>query len=1008
MSLKEYNNSIVTKEKDDPITQYLKNIIQRYFEIENDVSQSTKESIIIQAYTRLKEIFNAYSFKKYSDKLQKEVQIMMCINERSGTIDLCIQDLNGEEAFEKHNAFNKNFCNIKTENKILWDGSNEEYSNYGEEETNHIVAGDDDRLSDARIPLIHIHSIEEIPGLNEIIEQYHLTDGGFHLHKNLDVLDMIQYIGSSTSIDLAIIEHLINKTNKSYDRFLETDNYFTNIAKNYLYHMNNMFEPIYNKLQYISEHVNEWAGEFLDDSKNYTNTKAHEFRNKINAILNDYVLKQDYTDLSGILNNAINVVDTGYIDFINQFEFVNKEIILNSEIDKNISGMDIKIPRGLTIISTTETNSKNITGEVLSNFYNNNINNGNIKFYFEYTKDGISYRDKLPHLYHINNDRNDMVLIFGNTDSDNNINIYAKRIHAIPFYIQNNIIINAHVYDKAGNISNSNIILNKDTTSYITNNAPQSTLTDKLTDSETITYNSDNIDFSVTAQKSNPLLQFYDEALLQWTPTNYNFQIYKKYEDEWEELFKYTILNEYNFESHIYDHAKLYKVLDTTFQDISSDKETVCKIDEITNNIFTFFNNDDFFCMLLSDESYGTYRHNFVLTSDVKDGWTENKNAIVYVISAVNQNGTIHTLSLVVSKNQSSALRNNNFNGCSIIFDYFTNNQIILATFNHGDSYGSNWNQNKKINFDVRKDKQKIYIYMSPSGFYDLANLDQYTVGVNSSPSIILTFNDIYNQTGIDFKKGKIGYGNVSQQGATFIGMKFECYDTPKNSNYTDNIRDDIEPNIPNIKGKCLSSNDTEEIYDIEINGSDQISKAEYKFVLLRDIDWSIDDPNNMELYFAETPLKESNVLNITNHSGFDKITFDVNGFDDIYENIQITNTDNTKKCKIKITRPELDHKIIFNYILESNEDVGIIEKEYLKLIKYDFITNEYIYEDDSVIAEQEKQYIRNIQLTSLITDSPSNDNDEYFCEYDFNSVRIYFPDAKVYYQLFRVPGKGV
>ena len=110
MALKEHDNNIITKQYNDPIIKYLKNIIQRYFEIENEISLESKETIINQAYSRLKEIFNAYN-----------KDLVLCINERSGSIDLFIKDFGGEEAFSKNTAFNKSFCDDMTETKTLYD-----------------------------------------------------------------------------------------------------------------------------------------------------------------------------------------------------------------------------------------------------------------------------------------------------------------------------------------------------------------------------------------------------------------------------------------------------------------------------------------------------------------------------------------------------------------------------------------------------------------------------------------------------------------------------------------------------------------------------------------------------------------------------------------------------------------------------------------------------------------------------------------------------------------------
>ena len=49
MSIKENDNQIYTKYYDDPITNYLRNIIQRYFEIEYDNSIEKREAFLIKA-----------------------------------------------------------------------------------------------------------------------------------------------------------------------------------------------------------------------------------------------------------------------------------------------------------------------------------------------------------------------------------------------------------------------------------------------------------------------------------------------------------------------------------------------------------------------------------------------------------------------------------------------------------------------------------------------------------------------------------------------------------------------------------------------------------------------------------------------------------------------------------------------------------------------------------------------------------------------------------------------
>ena len=467
MALKEHENNIITKEDNDPITLYLKNIIQRYFQIENEISQESKEAIIIQAYTRLKEILNAYS-NKY----------IICVNERSGNIDLFIRDFGGEEAFDKNTAFNKDFCDVTTESATLWNDDVEDYFNYGEEQEDHLVAGDDDRLSDARIPLAHIHTIDEVKGLRERLEEYNLINGGFHLHTNQNVLNMLIYTGSRVSIDLILIEDLVARVEKSVERFKETDEYFTSLAQRYINQLQDIFTPIYNKLQYIDENIDLWISDFVRDANTYTDIKNFSFKQYIHTLLKNYLSNEEFNLLKDALEHSIRVVDSGTIS-TNNAVFLKTDLnSINTSTTKGYyQGEEYLIKHGYTKIALSCICTKQITGDVLQNFANDKIINGDLEVFFEYNKDGIHYRDMLPHVYQINNSQHDFIYSDYEIDDDNNINVCFKRLSYLPVYLYYPMKLFAWVEDNAGNVSSSFLQLDSNDTSEINNGYEQTSNT---------------------------------------------------------------------------------------------------------------------------------------------------------------------------------------------------------------------------------------------------------------------------------------------------------------------------------------------------------------------------------------------------------------------------------------------------------------------------------------------------------------------------------------------------
>ena len=443
MSIKENDNQIYTKYYDDPITNYLRNIIQRYFEIEYDNSLEKRETLIIQAYTRLKEILNA----EISD-------FIICINEKSGSISLSIQDLNGEPKIEKNTAFNKNFDSYTNKTVTLYNGETKTYNHYGNNLSNRIVEGNDDRLIDARTPLSHVHEILEIENLEDFLNEHQINPNATHLHKNKHVLDLITYTGSQIKIDLVLLEELKNKVDQTVIMFGETDESVNNSYKKYINQLKDILLPVQNRLSKMQDKIDEWIN-FYNDSTLYSDKKVINYTNQISIFLNNYLTKKEFNILNKTISDAIKILDTGYINFSNtRFLLDKKESVITNQ-DNN----DYRVRTdGYTLIALKNSLQKKIPNSIASKIQSNNINNTLCRVLFEYDKNGKHFCDELPQIYQVNDSKNSYIYIYSDTDSNNNINIYLKRLSYIPVYLYNSFIFYARVVDNENNIGNYNSI----------------------------------------------------------------------------------------------------------------------------------------------------------------------------------------------------------------------------------------------------------------------------------------------------------------------------------------------------------------------------------------------------------------------------------------------------------------------------------------------------------------------------------------------------------------------
>lgn len=1014
MALKEHDNNIITKEQNDPVTIYLKNIIQRYFQIENEISQETKEAIIIQAYTRLKEFLNAFTN-----------QYIICINEKSGAIDLAIRDFGGEEAFDKNNAFNKDFCDTTTQTKTLYDGTEETYNNFGRARMDHMVSGDDDRLYDARIPLAHVHTIDDIAGLREFLNGYHLIDGGLHVHNNIKFLNMLFYTGSRVSIDLILLEDLVSKVEKTVERLEETNIYFNTTAQHYINQLQNIFTPIYKKLEYVDNNINSWLVDWVQNSKIYTNVKEGSLRKYIVEFSKQYLSNEEYLLLKETLEKSIRVIGDKTFD-VSQARFTDPiiETTNTSTIQKKYHSVPFDVKKGYTKIALNTQSSTSVPSNALSKIYGNNILNSIQKFYFEYTKDGVTYSDELPHIYQVNNSRHDFILVYANVDETNTINAYFKRLSYLPVYLYNPIIINAYASDKSNKDGNAGyLILTKDDTSNKSNNSAQGITTQKNSDSTSSSF--DNLTVTVNAYKANISDAYNTRSTVRWTLDHFDDHSYRLFrrenEGKWKDLMASTSFSssDTGVLQTVYNEGHVYSMIENSGEQIEqvtlADKQAVWKI--TSDGHLTSTVNNSNYDVLLTNEYYNVYRHRATLTCNSSQNDGDN-DVIAIVISAVNINGRIHTLSLVCNK----AGEGHTFcgKGCHLIYNYSQPDALILETFSHNGSNGG-WYTDVKINFDIKKDKRKIII--NTSGFYTMAGLDNYDGSrTSSTPSLRITLSEIQSRTGVDFFNGMVGYGNFSQQDATVIGINLETFSTYIGNEYPDSFDDLSAPNIPNLTGRCTGVTNGTEQYDVTIDYSDAYEKIDYKLCVYADIDWDVDTSETaMQKY--NNPVHAANPIYITKFSDLDSFHWGI-GFDTspFSGNSTITVVSETnistykKRVILKRLMPEFNDVLYFcdntyedtapeltTYLNDFNAKLCAVDntnKNYLKAIMLLQEAEEPFYHVGND-AEGGVAYFCN----DVFIDSDKKWN--YYGEFRYGILNDFFPYAKIRCQILLVPGKG-
>lgn len=496
MLIREKDDNIVIKTKDDKMTLYLKRILQRYFEVEENYSRETREAIIIQAFTRLKEALNAESNSK--------IQIIN-INEKTGAIGLDITDLNGEWAFKKNTAFNKDFCDN------------------GEETENTIVMGNDYRLADERIPLGHIHEIADIADLQDLLDQCEVINNA-HVHKNKDVLDIIKYVGSRTELDLKLLEELSGTAEQYIIHFEEQDSYVFNVVKRYINQFDKLTDNLSKRITYIKSKLDEWTE--LDEVITYANTRNVELKNELGHLYHNYLSKSEYAILKEVLESV------PYIQLEEDYE--------PTQSFKIIYKKDGEEERTKFILESEET--INISGTELANVYGHNLNNANMEVFLNYKdSNNEDCRENLPFMMNINDNVNDTLNMTYITTSGNKLKILANRMLELPYEFNSDRKLHFSYFVGSTNpeitdeYSNS-ISIGYKSVDYETSSISFNDIVDYTpTESMSVTFNNYNINLSYTTTYIDSIADPWDNWVAlsitnnNGAPLNYGARLIKRF-----------------------------------------------------------------------------------------------------------------------------------------------------------------------------------------------------------------------------------------------------------------------------------------------------------------------------------------------------------------------------------------------------------------------------------------------------------------------------------------------
>lgn len=281
MEFKEKKNNYYTKEL-NKLDRYLLRIIKRYFDLEEINNASSINTIITEAMSR------------YKASIIYQKSGVDTLNNKFGIVNINITDLNGEKAFEKLTAFNKDF------------GTKQDT----------ICMGNDERLSNKRNPTEHHHKILNVINLRETLDELKKELGkyGYHLHANMAILNKLKYTGTKTQIDLVELESLGSIIDVLINSLEIKRSSLVNIYETNKTVIDNLINQIYLFMQRLYDYINN-ADEYINNLLiNYIKEKENELETIKENIENNYPNIEDLLLVSQAINNMLLLISTQEID----------------------------------------------------------------------------------------------------------------------------------------------------------------------------------------------------------------------------------------------------------------------------------------------------------------------------------------------------------------------------------------------------------------------------------------------------------------------------------------------------------------------------------------------------------------------------------------------------------------------------------------------------------------------------------------------------------------------
>lgn len=294
MNIKEHNDAQFTKQKDE-VEAYLMRIIQRYFSVEQEYTKNEIESIVVESLTRLKQ------------DLLNFTDFIFNINNRTGAVTLTITGLGGETAFEKKTAFNKDFGDT----------------------ADTITEGNDERLSDDREPLRHVHEITDIKTLQKHLDELGIIPST-HVHLNKNVVNMLKYTGSAVQIDLIMLEYLEVSISRYYDNLEYIQREAKSVHTMALEQIQDVLDKIVNEYVVRAKFILDNAATFIDEAIRYINTKDAAVKAYYKTIIKDFITKQQLQQLIESQEKHVRFISDG------EFSLPDGEIKLTQKIETDI------------------------------------------------------------------------------------------------------------------------------------------------------------------------------------------------------------------------------------------------------------------------------------------------------------------------------------------------------------------------------------------------------------------------------------------------------------------------------------------------------------------------------------------------------------------------------------------------------------------------------------------------------------------------------------------------